>query len=83
MPYPHVRQLGPGAQLETEQRRSEGHQARRIALDARRRQELELQRPPVSGVSRQPIVNRSRAMRVCAAAAAIVVAIFIAYLAVA
>jgi hypothetical protein len=79
MSYPPVRQLGPGVQLEIE-RRSEGRQARRIALSARRHQELELQRQPLSGTSSQPIVvGRAKAVRVCAAATSIVAAAVIAY----
>ena len=55
MSYPPVRQLGPGVQLEIEQRRSEARQARMIALSARRRQELELQRQPAPAPHSRPI----------------------------
>jgi len=75
MSYPPVRQLGPGVQLELEQRRSEARQARRIALNARRRQELELQRQAEPARHSRSIreYRRSRLGHSYAAAAAAVV----------
>ena len=81
MSYPPVRQLGPGVQLEIEQRRSEARQARRIALSARRRQELELQRQPAPARHSRSIRDDRRAhlgRSHGAAVAAVVLAVSIA-----
>jgi hypothetical protein len=82
MLYPPVRQLGPGMQLELEQRRSEARQARRIALTAQRRQELELQRQPVtldrSGRTAARALGTSYAAAVAAAVLAVVIAVAVA-----
>ena len=81
MSYPPVRQLGPGVQLELEQRRSEARQARRIALNARRRQELELQRQPEPARHSRPIREDRRsplARSYAAAVAAVVLSVGIA-----
>ena len=81
MSYPPVRQLGPGVQLELEQRRSEARQARRIALSARRRQELELQRQP-EPARHSRLIREDRRSRLghsrAAAAAAVVLSVGIA-----
>ena len=81
MSYPPVRQLGPGVQLETDQRRGDARQARRIALSARRRQELELQRQPTSPRHSRPMRKDGRARpgrSYPAAVAAVVLAVVIA-----
>ena len=78
MPYPPVRQLGPGVQLETEQRRSEARQARRIALSARRRHEPEFQRQPAPARHSRPIREARRSRLGYSYAAAVVLAVVIA-----
>lgn len=85
MSYPPVRQLGPGVQLETEQRRSEARRARRIALSARRREELELQRRPAPARRSRPIrehgrsrLGRSYPVAVAAVVLAAVIAVAVA-----
>ena len=84
MSYPPIRQLGPGVQLEIE-RRSEARQARRIALSARRRQELELQRQPAPARHSRSIredgrarLGHSYAAAVAAAVLAVVIAVTVA-----
>jgi hypothetical protein len=75
MPYPHVRRFGQSGQIETDQRRTGARQARRIALDARRRQELELQRQPAPARHSRPIRRGRRPRLPYRYAAAVVLAV--------
>jgi hypothetical protein len=85
MSYRPIRELGRGVQLEIEQRRSEARQARRIALSARRRQELELQRQPAPArhfrsirEDRRSRLGHSNAAALAAVVLAVVIAVTVA-----